>query len=62
MAIEILKTKKPEMIKENQVAKEAAMSLNIGQILSFPMIALGIYFIFNAYQSKKNKTKNKISE
>lgn len=51
-----------ELIKENQVAKEATMSVNIGQILSFPLIALGMYFLYTAYRSGKNNPETKISE
>ena len=32
-----------EFIKENQVAFEAGMPLNMGQLLSIPMVALGIW-------------------
>ena len=34
-----------EFLKENQVAKEAAMSINIGQLLSIPTVALGLFLI-----------------
>jgi phosphatidylglycerol:prolipoprotein diacylglycerol transferase len=34
-----------EFFKEDQVAKEATMSLNIGQLLSIPTVAIGIYLI-----------------
>lgn len=35
-----------EFFKENQEAFENGMALNMGQILSLPFIALGLYFIF----------------
>ena len=35
-----------EFIKKDQVASEAGMILNLGQILSIPFILLGLYFIF----------------
>ena len=42
-----------EFLKENQVAFEASMKLNMGQILSIPFILLGIAGV---YWSLKNKT------
>lgn len=41
-----------EFVKENQVDFEAGMSLNMGQILSIPMIIIGIFFLIR----KKAKT------
>uniref|UniRef100_UPI0030D9C6E5 prolipoprotein diacylglyceryl transferase family protein n=1 Tax=uncultured Planktosalinus sp. TaxID=1810935 RepID=UPI0030D9C6E5 len=35
-----------EFIKENQVAFEETMALNMGQWLSIPFILLGLYFMF----------------
>ena len=35
-----------EFLKENQSPFEAGMFLNMGQILSIPLILLGVYFIF----------------
>lgn len=35
-----------EFFKENQVAFEADMVLNMGQLLSFPMFLLGLFLIF----------------
>lgn len=55
-----------EFIKEPQVDFEKTMTLNMGQILSIPFIAAGIYFIINALRkprffkytpSKRYKTK-----
>jgi prolipoprotein diacylglyceryl transferase len=39
-----------EYVKENQVAKEATMALNIGQLLSIPAVLLGIYFLVRSYK------------
>ncbi len=41
-----------EFFKENQVAFEDSMTLNMGQWLSIPFILMGLFLIF-----KKNKTK-----
>ncbi len=35
-----------EFFKENQASFESALPLNMGQILSVPMIAMGLFFIF----------------
>lgn len=40
-----------ETFKENQEAFEAALPLNMGQMLSVPFIAVGAYFIFRAFQT-----------
>ena len=37
-----------EFIKENQVAFESGMALNMGQILSIPFVLAGIWLIFHA--------------
>jgi prolipoprotein diacylglyceryltransferase len=37
-----------EFSKENQVAFESGMLINMGQILSLPFIALGIYLIIRS--------------
>lgn len=34
-----------EFFKENQVAFEDSMSLNMGQILSIPLVAIGVFFV-----------------
>lgn len=34
-----------EFIKEDQVAFEGSMMLNMGQILSIPMVVIGLYFV-----------------
>ncbi|HOZ30148.1 MAG TPA: prolipoprotein diacylglyceryl transferase [Bacteroidales bacterium] len=41
-----------EFIKENQVAFEDTMSLNMGQILSIPVVLIGIFLVF--WSLKKN--------
>jgi prolipoprotein diacylglyceryl transferase len=43
-----------EFVKENQVAFENGRLLNMGQLLSIPMIILGIYFL-NFYKRKYGK-------
>lgn len=35
-----------EFLKENQVAFEDSMRLNMGQWLSIPFVIIGIYFMF----------------
>jgi prolipoprotein diacylglyceryltransferase len=46
-----------ETIKENQVAFEKGMHLNMGQILSIPFIIAGIAFmIWSKKQNKFHKT------
>lgn len=44
-----------EILKENQVAMEEGWLLNMGQILSIPMIIIGIFCIWNAVW---NQTEN----
>lgn len=39
-----------EMLKENQVAFENEMRMNMGQILSIPMVALGIYMLIRSFK------------
>jgi len=39
-----------EFVKENQVAFEQGMMLNMGQLLSIPAVAAGAYLIFRAYR------------
>jgi len=41
-----------EFIKENQVDFEAGMALNMGQILSIPTVAIGLYAIWKAKHSR----------
>ncbi|WP_420149421.1 prolipoprotein diacylglyceryl transferase [Spirosoma sp.] len=40
-----------EYLKENQVAFENTMALNMGQILSIPAVLMGIYFVVRSYQT-----------
>ncbi|MBD5193306.1 MAG: prolipoprotein diacylglyceryl transferase [Bacteroides sp.] len=42
-----------EFIKNDQVAREATMSINIGQQLSLPFIAIGIFFVLYAMTRPK---------
>ncbi len=39
-----------EYLKENQVAFENNLALNMGQILSIPTVLLGIYFLVRSYR------------
>ncbi len=41
-----------EYTKENQVAFEENLFLNMGQILSIPAVLLGIFFLVKAYRNK----------
>lgn len=40
-----------EYLKEDQVAKEAAMYLNIGQQLSIPLVLIGLFFLIRSYRN-----------
>lgn len=44
-----------EMFKENQVAFEDNMSLNMGQILSIPLVAIGVFVLIRLAVINKNK-------
>jgi prolipoprotein diacylglyceryltransferase len=44
-----------EFIKENQVAMEDDMILNMGQKLSIPLVVAGFYLIWNAFSKKQTK-------
>jgi phosphatidylglycerol:prolipoprotein diacylglycerol transferase len=39
-----------EFLKENQVAFEQGMALNMGQLLSIPVVALGVFFYVGGYK------------
>ncbi|GAB3968461.1 prolipoprotein diacylglyceryl transferase [Spirosoma terrae] len=39
-----------EYLKENQVAFEDSLPLNVGQLLSIPAVLLGIYFLVRSYR------------
>jgi prolipoprotein diacylglyceryl transferase len=42
-----------EFIKENQVAFEDGLALNMGQWLSIPLVLAGVYFIFHSFRAEK---------
>ena len=42
-----------EFIKENQESFEDGMMLNMGQWLSIPFVAIGIYFMIQGYKKEK---------
>ncbi len=51
-----------EYFKENQESFEDSMVLNMGQILSIPMILLGLFFLFrkpSSFSSKTDRPKKK---
>jgi prolipoprotein diacylglyceryl transferase len=48
-----------EFLKENQKTFENGMMLNMGQLLSIPFIAAGIYFVWRALKKKNNIQKSK---
>ncbi len=41
-----------ELTKENQVAFEDNMSMNMGQLLSIPLVIMGLYFVFRKVEEK----------
>jgi prolipoprotein diacylglyceryl transferase len=43
-----------EIFKEPQVAFEQSMTLDLGQLLSFPLIALGLFLMFRSLRSLKS--------
>lgn len=47
-----------EFVKVNQVEFEDAMSLNMGQILSIPLVIIGIWIIFNLKKLQPKSSKN----
>ena len=49
-----------EFVKENQVGFEDGMSINMGQILSLPYIAIGIGFLIYGLRSVKSTTHNNV--
>lgn len=49
-----------EFVKENQVGFEDGMSINMGQILSLPYIAIGIGFLIYGLRSAKSTTHNNV--
>jgi prolipoprotein diacylglyceryltransferase len=44
-----------EFIKNNQSAFEETMALNMGQILSIPLVLGGLFLIFKPFVFKKEK-------
>jgi len=44
-----------EFLKENQSPFEAAMALNMGQLLSIPFVLTGLYFIMRSLKTEKKK-------
>jgi len=42
-----------EFLKEDQVEKEATMALNIGQLLSIPLILIGLFILFKVWRNPK---------
>ena len=44
-----------EFVKENQVAFEDSMALNMGQILSIPVVVAGIFLVVRALKLSKAK-------
>ena len=46
-----------EFLKENQVAFEDGMTLNMGQILSIPLVLTGLFFITKALSNKEAQLK-----
>ena len=48
-----------EFLKENQVEFEDTMSLNMGQILSIPLVIAGIWILFNLEKLQPKSTKEK---
>jgi prolipoprotein diacylglyceryltransferase len=45
-----------EFLKENQVAFEEQLALNMGQILSIPLLLLGIFVMIGSSKTFSNKT------
>lgn len=46
-----------EFVKENQEAFEEGMTYNMGQLLSLPFVAVGIYLLFRPYKTVPGKQK-----
>lgn len=44
-----------EFLKENQEAFEASLPLNMGQILSIPLVLMGLYLLYRIYLSPQKK-------
>ncbi|MDZ7646341.1 MAG: prolipoprotein diacylglyceryl transferase family protein [Cytophagales bacterium] len=46
-----------EFLKENQVSFEDKLPLNMGQILSIPLVLVGILILIWSYRNQPNKTQ-----
>jgi phosphatidylglycerol---prolipoprotein diacylglyceryl transferase len=46
-----------EFLKENQVAFEAGMQYNMGQLLSIPLVLMGIFFLVRSLKQKNESIK-----
>ena len=49
-----------EFLKENQVAFEEGLPLNMGQILSIPLVIAGVFVLVNSYRRKPAQPAEKI--
>lgn len=49
-----------EFLKENQVAFEEGLPLNMGQILSIPLVIAGVFVLVNSYRKKPAQPAEKI--
>lgn len=47
-----------EFFKENQVDFEGSLAINMGQILSLPFIALGIYMVWRSFKHQKEQPQH----
>ncbi len=47
-----------EFFKENQVAFESGMPLNMGQLLSIPLVIIGIILVYRGWKSKQSPTQS----
>jgi prolipoprotein diacylglyceryltransferase len=46
-----------EFLKENQVSFEDKLPLNMGQILSIPLVIVGVLILIWSYRNQPNKTQ-----
>ena len=49
-----------EFLKENQVAFEENMALNMGQILSIPLVVAGVFVLAYSYRKRPDRQTQKI--
>ncbi|MGC4022392.1 MAG: prolipoprotein diacylglyceryl transferase [Cyclobacteriaceae bacterium] len=47
-----------EFLKENQVSFEDQMTLNMGQILSIPLVVVGVLVLLRSYRNTSNEIQN----